>query len=75
MGNSHQQLVVAESVGRMVIIMERDDKSVQTIECDKFKHPRGIPTGPVVQTGASMSLTLLHTVCSSLTRKDNSSRP
>ena len=28
--NSKQQLVVAESVGRMVIIMERDDKSVQT---------------------------------------------
>ena len=44
--NSKQQLVVAESVGRMVIIMERDGKSVQTIECDKFKHPRGVATGP-----------------------------
>ena len=44
--NRKQQLVVAESVGRMVIIMERDGKSVQTIECDKFKHPRGVATGP-----------------------------
>ena len=38
--------MVAESVGRMVTIVERDGKSVQTIECDKFKHPRGVATGP-----------------------------
>ena len=26
--------------------MERDGKKVQTIECDKFKDPRGVATGP-----------------------------
>ena len=26
--------------------MERDGKRVQTIECDKFKDPRGVATGP-----------------------------
>ena len=44
--NSKQQLVVAESVGKKITIMERDGKRVQTIECDKFKGLRGVATGP-----------------------------
>ena len=44
--NSKQQLMVAESGGKKIIIMERDGKRVQTIECDKFKDPRGVATGP-----------------------------
>ena len=44
--NSKQQLMVAESVGKQITIMERDGKRVQTIECDKFKRPRGVATGP-----------------------------
>ena len=43
--NSKQQLVVAESGGK-IIIMERDGKRVLTIECDKFKILRGVATGP-----------------------------
>ena len=44
--NSKQQLVVAEAGGKRITIMERDSKRVQTIECDKFKWPRGVATGP-----------------------------
>ena len=44
--NSKQQLMVAESGGKKITIMERDGKRVQTIECDKFKDPRGVATGP-----------------------------
>ena len=44
--NSKQQLVVAEANGKKITIMERDGKRVQTIECDKFKVPRGVATGP-----------------------------
>ena len=44
--NSKQQLMVAESGGKKITIMERDGKRVQTIECDKFKSVRGVATGP-----------------------------
>ena len=44
--NSKQQLVVAESRGKKITIMKRNGKRVQTIECDKFKGPRGVATGP-----------------------------
>ena len=44
--NNKQQLVVAESGGRRVTIMERDGKRVQSIECEKFSSPRGVATGP-----------------------------
>ena len=44
--NSKQQLVVAEFYGKKITIMEQDGKKVQTIECDKFKGPRGVATGP-----------------------------
>ena len=44
--NSKQQLVVAESGGKKITIMERDGKKVQTIECDKFQNPRGVAAGP-----------------------------
>ena len=44
--NSKQQLMVAEAGGKKITIMERDGKRVQTIECDKFKGPRGVATGP-----------------------------
>ena len=44
--NSKQQLVVAEIGGKKITIMERDGKRVQIIECDKFKDPRGVATGP-----------------------------
>ena len=30
----------------MITIMERDGKKVQTIECAKFKAPRGVAAGP-----------------------------
>ena len=43
--NNTQQLVVTEG-GKKVSIMERDGKRVQTIECDKFRQPRGVATGP-----------------------------
>ena len=44
--NSKQQLMVAECDGKKITIMERDGKRVQTIECDKFKRPQGVATGP-----------------------------
>ena len=44
--NSKQQLMVAEGGGKKITIMERNGKRVQTIECDKFKWPLGVATGP-----------------------------
>ena len=44
--NSKQQLVMVEYGGNKITLMERDGKRVQTIKCDKFKHPRGVATGP-----------------------------
>ena len=44
--NNNQQLVVAESGGRKITIMERDGKRVQEIKCDEFRDPRGVATGP-----------------------------
>ena len=45
--NNTQQLVVSKyEDGKKVSIMERDGKRVQTIECDKFRDPRGVATGP-----------------------------
>ena len=44
--NSKQQLVVVEVGGNKITIMERDGKRVQTIECEKFKDPRGVATDP-----------------------------
>ena len=44
--NSKQQLVVADFIGKKIKIMARDGKRVQIIECDKFKGPRGVATGP-----------------------------
>ena len=41
-----QQLAVTDVGGKKITIMERDGKRVQTIECDKFKDPRGMATGP-----------------------------
>ena len=38
--------MVTEFGGKQITIMERDGKRVQTIECDKFKHLRGVATGP-----------------------------
>ena len=44
--NNKQQLVVGECSGKKVSIMEQDGKRVQTLECDKFRQPRGVATGP-----------------------------
>ena len=79
--NNKQQLVVAESGlwggGKTITIMEQDGKKVQTIECDKFKTPRGVAVGPdgaiyVTDSGAHCLFKcdtrrrLLKTVCSEL---------
>ena len=40
--NNKQQLVVAETGGKKITIMERDGKKVQTIECAEFREPRGV---------------------------------
>ena len=79
--NNKQQLVVAESGllggGKKITIMERDGKKVQTIECDKFKSPHGVATGPdgaiyVTDSGAQCLFKfdtegrLLKTVCNEL---------
>ena len=48
--NNKQQLVVADrglwGGRKKITIMERDGKKVQTIECAKFKAPRGVAVGP-----------------------------
>ena len=45
--NNTQQLVVSKyEGGKKVSIMERDGKRVETIECDKFRDPRGVATAP-----------------------------
>ena len=44
--NNKQQLVVVDSSGKKITIMERDGKKVQTIECDKFQDPCGVAAGP-----------------------------
>ena len=44
--NNKQQLVVVESGGKKISIMERDGKKVQTIKCTKFQAPRGVATAP-----------------------------
>ena len=44
--NNNQQLVVAETSGRKITIMERDGKKVQEIKCDEFRYPCGVATGP-----------------------------
>ena len=44
--NSKEQLVVAEWDGKKVSVVERNGKRVQTIECDKFRGPSGVATGP-----------------------------
>ena len=44
--NHKQQLVVAESRGKKVIVMEQDGKMVQKIESDKFQSPHGVAIGP-----------------------------
>ena len=79
--NNKQQLVVAESGlwggGKKITIMEQDGKKVQTIECDKFKAPRGVAAGPdgaiyVTDSGAHCLFKfdtegrLLKTVCNEL---------
>ena len=42
--NNKQQLVVAETGGKKITIMERDGKKAQTIECAEFIDPRGVAT-------------------------------
>ena len=75
--NNKQQLVVAEGSGRKITIMEREGNKVQTIECDKFKTPRIVATGPdgaiyVTDVGAQCLFKfntegrLLKTVCNEL---------
>ena len=44
--SNKEQLVIVEHGKKKVSIMERDGKRVQTVECDKFKHPRGVAIGP-----------------------------
>ena len=44
--NNNQQLVVAETSGRKITIMERDGKRVQEIKCNEFIYPCGVATGP-----------------------------
>ena len=45
--NDKQQLVVAvaERGGEKVVVMERDGKIIQTIECDQFLNPCGVAVG------------------------------
>ena len=40
--NNKQQLVVAETGGKKITIMERDGEKVQTIECAEFNKPCGV---------------------------------
>ena len=44
--NNNQQLVVAETGGSKITIMERDGKRVQEIQCDEFRNINGVATGP-----------------------------
>ena len=44
--NNKQQLVVVETNGKKISIMEQDGKNVQTIECTEFQDPRGVATAP-----------------------------
>ena len=44
--NNKEQVVVVDRDGKKVSIMERDGKRIQTIECDKFRRPCGVATGP-----------------------------
>ena len=44
--NNKQQLVVAEYEGKQVTVRERNGKTLQTIESDKFQSPAGVATGP-----------------------------
>ena len=44
--NNNQQLVVSETSGRKITIMERDGKRVQEIKSNKFREPCGVATGP-----------------------------
>ena len=48
--NGKHQLVVAESYmfggsGKKVTVMDKDGKKVRTIDCNKFKDPRGVAVG------------------------------
>ena len=43
--NNKQQLLVAEEGGK-VTVRERGGKTLQTINCDKFRSPAGVATGP-----------------------------
>ena len=43
---SKQQLVVAEWKGKKITIRERDGKTIQTVENEKMRDPRGVATGP-----------------------------
>ena len=75
--NNKQQLVVTEYGNKKITIMERDGKKVQTIECAKFRQPRGVATAVdgaiyVTDTGAKCLFKfnpkgkLLKTVCNEL---------
>ena len=43
--NSEHQLVVAESGGKVVTVMEKNGKKVQEIRCPKFRAPKGVAVG------------------------------
>ena len=43
---SKQQMVVAECGGEKITIRERDRKTIQTVENEKMRKPRGVATGP-----------------------------
>ena len=42
----NQQLIVTEAGRKKVTVMERDGTRVQTIECEHFRKPTGVATGP-----------------------------
>ena len=44
--NNKQQLVVTENGGEKVTVRERNGKTLQTIESDKFQHPIEEAAGP-----------------------------
>ena len=43
---SKKQLVVAEWGGEKITVRERDGKTIQTVENEKMRTPRGVATGP-----------------------------